>query len=189
MQMQLQLISTINPNFERRPSYDCFRNPGRAQDQEGHRAQRGLHRTERPMISSFCNSDRCLHPDQGERLDRVCRACQRHSGALNASTEDVAYIRAGTVTEKGRDSAHLLLNGNRCVGDPAQGFPALPQGQVRLRHWVVSLISTSAQRPAGRRRSCCFIVASDASPSSASNSAGFCLRCEKCWRSGWSSTT
>lgn len=36
--------STINPNFERRPSYDCFRNPGRAQDQEGHRAQRGLHR-------------------------------------------------------------------------------------------------------------------------------------------------
>ena len=36
--------STINPNFERRPSYDCFRNSGRAQDQEGHRAQRGLHR-------------------------------------------------------------------------------------------------------------------------------------------------
>ena len=26
---------------------------------------------------------------------------KEHSGALNASTEDVAYIRAGTVTEKG----------------------------------------------------------------------------------------
>ena len=47
---------------------------------------------------------------------------KEHSGALNASTEDVAYIRAGTVTEKGETQRTFSLNGNRCVGDPAQDF-------------------------------------------------------------------
>ena len=62
---------------------------------------------------------------------------KEHSGALNASTEDTPYIRAGTVTEKGETQRTFSLNGNRCVA------PALM--------WC-SLISTSAQRPARARK-------------------------------------
>ena len=35
---------------------------------------------------------------------------KEHSGALNASTEDVPYIRAGTVTEKGETQRTFSLN-------------------------------------------------------------------------------
>ena len=38
---------------------------------------------------------------------------KEHSGALNASTTDEAFIRTGTVT---------TINGNRCVGDDFQDF-------------------------------------------------------------------
>jgi len=47
---------------------------------------------------------------------------KEHSGALNATTEDNSYIRAGTVTEKGEVQRTFALNGNRCVGDAAQDF-------------------------------------------------------------------
>ena len=47
---------------------------------------------------------------------------KEHSGALNASTEDVAYIRAGTVTEKGGIPRTFSLNGHLWVGDPAQDY-------------------------------------------------------------------
>ena len=47
---------------------------------------------------------------------------KEHSGALNATTEDNSYIRAGTVTEKGEVQRTFALNGNRCVGDDFQDF-------------------------------------------------------------------
>lgn len=47
---------------------------------------------------------------------------KEHSGALNASTEDTPYIRAGTVTEKGETQRTFSLNGNRCVGEPVLDY-------------------------------------------------------------------
>ena len=99
---------------------------------------------------------------------------KEHSGALNASTEDVAYIRAGTVTEKGRDpSAPSPLNGNRCVGDPAQDF--LLSHRIKFgsgTEVVFPYIYFSAKTGKGEKGEAAFIVTADAS-GSASNSAGF----------------
>ena len=77
---------------------------------------------------------------------------KEHSGALNASTEDVAYIRAGTVTEKGETQRTFSLNGNRCVGDPAQDFLLSHRIKFGSGTEVVFPTSTSAQRPARARR-------------------------------------
>ena len=79
---------------------------------------------------------------------------KEHSGALNASTEDVAYIRAGTVTEKGETQRTFSLNGNRCT------------------EVVFPYIYFSAKTGKGEKGEAAFIVTADAS-GSASNSAGF----------------
>ena len=47
---------------------------------------------------------------------------KEHSGALNASTTDEAFIRTGTVTTKTGTQRTLAVNGNRCVGDAFQDF-------------------------------------------------------------------
>lgn len=98
---------------------------------------------------------------------------KEHSGALNASTEDVAYIRAGTVTEKGETQRTFSLNGNRCVGDPAQDF--LLSHKVKFGSGtdvVFPYIYFSAKTGKGEKGEAAFIVTADAS-GSASNSAGF----------------
>lgn len=98
---------------------------------------------------------------------------KEHSGALNASTEDVAYIRAGTVTEKGETQRTFSLNGNRCVGDPAQDF--LLSHKVKFgsgTEVVFPYIYFSAKTGKGEKGAAAFIVTADAS-GSANNSAGF----------------
>lgn len=98
---------------------------------------------------------------------------REHSGALNASTEDVAYIRAGTVTEKGETQRTFSLNGNRCVGDPAQDF--LLSHRIKFgsgTEVVFPYIYFSAKTGKGEKGAAAFIVTADAS-GSASNSAGF----------------
>ena len=98
---------------------------------------------------------------------------KEHSGALNASTEDVAYIRAGTVTEKGETQRTFSLNGNRYVGDPAQDF--LLSHKVKFgsgSEIVFPYVYFSVKTGKGEKGEAAFIVTSDAS-GSASNSAGF----------------
>ena len=98
---------------------------------------------------------------------------KEHSGALNASTEDVAYIRAGTVTEKGETQRTFTLNGNRCVGDPAQDF--LLSHKVKYgsgSEVVFPYVYFSAKTGKGEKGEAAFIVTSDSS-GSASNAAGF----------------
>lgn len=98
---------------------------------------------------------------------------KEHSGALNASTEDVAYIRAGTVTEKGETQRTFSLNGNRCVGDPAQDF--LLSHRIKFgsgTEVVFPYIYFSAKTGKGEKGAAAFIVTADAS-GSANNSAGF----------------
>ena len=46
---------------------------------------------------------------------------KEHSGSLNASTEDVNFIRASATT-KGTTQRTFSINGNRCVGDAFQDF-------------------------------------------------------------------
>ena len=41
---------------------------------------------------------------------------KEHSGALNATTTDEAFIRTGTVTSKTGTQRTFSINGNRCVG-------------------------------------------------------------------------
>ena len=98
---------------------------------------------------------------------------KEHSGALNATTEDNSYIRAGTVTEKGEVQRTFALNGNRCVGDAAQDF--LLSHKVKFgsgTEVVFPYIYFSAKTGKGEKGAAAFIVTSDAS-GSASNSAGF----------------
>lgn len=47
---------------------------------------------------------------------------KEHSGALNATTTDEAFIRTGTTTSKTGTQRTLAVNGNRCVGDAFQDF-------------------------------------------------------------------
>ena len=47
---------------------------------------------------------------------------KEHSGALNATTADEAFIRTGTVTSKTGTQRTFSINGNRCVGDDFQDF-------------------------------------------------------------------
>ena len=87
---------------------------------------------------------------------------KEHSGALNASTEDVAYIRAGTVTEKGETQRTFSLNGNRCVGDPAQDF--LLSHKIKFgsgTEVVFPYIYFSAKTGKGEKGEAAFIVTSD----------------------------
>ena len=47
---------------------------------------------------------------------------KEHSGSLNASTTDEAFIRTGNVTTKTGTQRTFAVNGNRCVGDTFQDF-------------------------------------------------------------------
>lgn len=47
---------------------------------------------------------------------------KEHSGALNATTADEAFIRTGTVTSKTGTQRTFSISGNRCVGDDFQDF-------------------------------------------------------------------
>lgn len=47
---------------------------------------------------------------------------KEHSGSLNASTTDEAFIRTGNVTTKTGTQRTFSVNGNRCVGDAFQDF-------------------------------------------------------------------
>ena len=98
---------------------------------------------------------------------------KEHSGALNASTEDAAYIRAGTVTEKGETQRTFSLNGNRCVGDAAQDFllshkVKFGSGQSVIFPYVYFSVKTGK----GEKGQASFIVTSDTS-GAAGAAAGF----------------
>ena len=98
---------------------------------------------------------------------------KEHSGALNATTEDNSYIRAGTVTEKGEVQRTFALNGNRCVGDAAQDFllshkVKFGSGQSVIFPYVYFSVKTGK----GERGQAAFIVTSDAS-GAAGAAAGF----------------
>ena len=45
-----------------------------------------------------------------------------HSGAVNASSSDTAYIRTGTVTTKTGAQRQITINGERFAGDDFQDF-------------------------------------------------------------------
>lgn len=100
---------------------------------------------------------------------------KEHSGALNASTEDVAYIRAGTVTEKGETQRTFSLNGNRCVGDPAQDF--LLSHKIKYgtgSDVVVPYIYFSLRTGKGEKGTCTLIVTSDVGGSAGSPATFAC---------------
>lgn len=98
---------------------------------------------------------------------------KEHSGALNATTEDNSYIRAGTVTEKGEVQRTFALNGNRCVGDAAQDFllshkVKFGSGQSVIFPYVYFSVKTGK----GEKGQASFIVTSDTS-GAAGAAAGF----------------
>lgn len=98
---------------------------------------------------------------------------KEHSGSLNASTEDVPYIRAGNVTEKGEVQRTFTINGNRCVGDPAQDF--LLSHKVKYgsgQSVIFPYLYFSVKTGKGEKGEAAFIVAADAS-GSAGSAAGF----------------
>lgn len=87
---------------------------------------------------------------------------KEHSGALNASTEDVAYIRAGTVTEKGETQRTLAINGDRCKGDAFQDFilgheMIYGSGQSVILPYIYFSLRTGK----GEKGEAAFIVTSD----------------------------
>lgn len=97
---------------------------------------------------------------------------KEHSGALNASTEDVNYIRA-TVTEKGETQRTFALNGNRCVGDEAQDFLLSHKVKYGSGSAVIfPYVYFSVKTGKGEKGEAVFIVTSDAS-GAANNAAGF----------------
>ena len=104
----------------------------------------------------------------------VCQErVKEHSGALNASTEDVEYIRTGTVTEKGDVQRTFTLNGNRCIGDPAQDF--LLSHKIKFGSGssiIFPYIYFSVRTGKGEKGEAAFIVTSDAS-GAAGAAAGF----------------
>lgn len=98
---------------------------------------------------------------------------KEHSGALNATTEDVPYIRAGNVTEKGEVQRTFTLNGNRCVGDEAQDFLLSHKVKFGTGSAVIfPYVYFSVKTGKGEKGTAAFIVTSDAS-GSAGNAAGF----------------
>lgn len=106
---------------------------------------------------------------------------KEHSGALNATTEDNSYIRAGTVTEKGEVQRTFALNGNRCVGDAAQDFllshkVKFGSGQSVIFPYVYFSVKTGK----GEKGQASFIVTSDTS-GAAGAAARLCLRRKGHW--------
>ena len=99
---------------------------------------------------------------------------KEHSGALNASTEDVNYIRA-VVTEKGEVQRTFTLNGNRCVGDAFQDF--LLSHKIKYgtgSDVVVPYIYFSLRTGKGEKGTCTLIVTSDVGGSAGSPATFAC---------------
>lgn len=87
---------------------------------------------------------------------------REHSGALNASTTDNAYIRTGNVTSKGEVQRTLTINGDRCVGDAFQDF--LLSHKIKFgsgKSVVVPYIFFSLRTGKGEAGTCALIVTSD----------------------------
>lgn len=103
----------------------------------------------------------------------VCQErVKEHSGALNATTEDVDYIRA-RATEKGEVQRAFTLNGNRCVGDAAQDF--LLSHAVKFGSGssvIFPYVYFSVKTGKGEKGEAAFIVTADAS-GAAGSAAGF----------------
>ena len=86
---------------------------------------------------------------------------KEHSGSLNASTEDVNFIRASATT-KGTTQRTFSINGNRCVGDAFQDF--LLSHKIVFGSGsdvVVPYIYFSARTGRGEAGECVLIVTSD----------------------------
>ena len=86
---------------------------------------------------------------------------KEHSGSLNASTEDVNFIRASATT-KGTTQRTFSINGNRCVGDAFQDF--LLSHKIVFGSGsdvVVPYIYFSARTGKGEVGECVLIVTSD----------------------------
>ena len=96
-----------------------------------------------------------------------------HSGAINASTTDTAYIRTGTVTTKTGAQRQITINGERFAGDDFQDF-ALSNKMLFAtgQDAVVKYVYFSLRTGKGEQGEAVLIVNNDVS-NAANNPAGF----------------
>lgn len=96
-----------------------------------------------------------------------------HSGAINASSTDTAYIRTGTVTTKTGAQRQITINGERFAGDPFQDF-ALSNKMLFAtgQDAVVKYVYFSLRTGKGETGEAVLMVNNDAS-NAANNPAGF----------------
>ena len=96
-----------------------------------------------------------------------------HSGAINASSSDTAYIRTGTVTTKTGAQRQITINGERFAGDPFQDFALSHKIKYGSgQSVVVDYVWFSSRTGKGEKGRAALIVNSDAS-GAAGNNAGF----------------
>ena len=96
-----------------------------------------------------------------------------HSGAINASTTDTAYIRTGTVTTKTGAQRQITINGERFAGDPFQDFALSPKIKYGTgQDVVVKYVYFSLRTGKGEQGEAVLIVNNDVS-NAANNPAGF----------------
>ena len=96
-----------------------------------------------------------------------------HSGAINASTTDTAYIRTGTVTTKTGAQRQITINGERFAGDPFQDFALSPKILYGTgQDVVVKYAYFSLRTGKGEQGKAVLMVSADAS-GAANNPAGF----------------
>lgn len=87
---------------------------------------------------------------------------KEHSGALNATTTDEAFIRTGTVTSKTGTQRTFSINGNRCVGDDFQSFALSHKIKYGTgKDVIVPYIYFSVRTGKGESGSAALIVTSD----------------------------
>ena len=88
---------------------------------------------------------------------------KEHSGALNATTADEAFIRTGTVTSKTGTQRTFSISGNRCVGDDFQDFALSHKIKYGTgSDVIVPYIYFSIRTGKGESGSASLIVTSDA---------------------------
>ena len=96
-----------------------------------------------------------------------------HSGAINASSSDTAYIRTGTVTTKTGAQRQITVNGERFAGDPFHDFALSPKILYGTgQDVVVKYAYFSLRTGKGEQGEAALIVSADAS-GAANNPAGF----------------
>lgn len=96
-----------------------------------------------------------------------------HSGAINASSSDTAYIRTGPVTTKTGAQRQITINGERFAGDPFQDFALSPKILYGTgQDVVVKYVYFSLRTGKGEQGEAALIVSADAS-GAANNPAGF----------------